>query len=151
MNDATWNLRTACVDDLEIHAALLALLTDPGEAPLSNDSRRTIFRRMLDYPSYAIWLACDATGTARGTYTLAILDNLGHHGAALAVVENLVVHPDCRGTGLGRYMMEHARERAREMGCYKLMLSSNLRREEAHAFYDALGFERHGYSFRITP
>ena len=23
--------------------------------------------------------------------------------------------------------------------------------ERAHAFYEAIGFERHGYSFRVTP
>ena len=46
-----------------------------------------------------------------------------------------------------RAMMEHAREACRKAGCYKLALSSNLRREDAHKFYDSLGFERHGFSF----
>jgi len=45
--------------------------------------------------------------------------------------------------------MNHAMTQARAVGCYKLTLSSNLRRTEAHAFYDALGFERHVYSFLI--
>ena len=47
--------------------------------------------------------------------------------------------------------MEHAREQCRAAGCYKMALSSNLKREGAHAFYDSLGFERHGYSFVIRP
>jgi len=38
---------------------------------------------------------------------------------------------------------------AKEKGCYKLTLSSNLRREAAHAFYESLGFTKHGYSFLI--
>ena len=42
----------------------------------------------------------------------------------------------------------HAIGLCREKGCYKLMLSSNLKRARAHAFYDSLGFERHGHSFR---
>jgi hypothetical protein len=29
------------------------------------------------------------------------------------------------------------------------VLSSNARREEAHAFYESLGFARHGFSFRV--
>ena len=45
--------------------------------------------------------------------------------------------------------MRFALARARDKRCYKLVLSSNARRERAHAFYEALGFERHGYSFRI--
>jgi GNAT superfamily N-acetyltransferase len=44
-------------------------------------------------------------------------------------------------------MMEHARDACRRAGCYKLALSSNLKRADAHRFYDSLGFERHGFSF----
>ena len=42
-------------------------------------------------------------------------------------------------------------QHARAWGCYKLALSSNRRRERAHAFYESLGFERHGVSFVIDP
>jgi GNAT superfamily N-acetyltransferase len=48
-------------------------------------------------------------------------------------------------------MMEHARALAREAGCYKLALSSNQKRVEAHAFYERIGFERHGFSFVVAP
>jgi hypothetical protein len=40
-------------------------------------------------------------------------------------------------------------DRAAAAGCYKLALSSNERREAAHAFYDSLGFQRHGFSFVV--
>jgi ribosomal protein S18 acetylase RimI-like enzyme len=45
--------------------------------------------------------------------------------------------------------MAHAQVMAREAGCYKLVLSSNQKRERAHAFYESLGFQRHGFSFVI--
>lgn len=32
---------------------------------------------------------------------------------------------------------------------YKAALSSNLSRSQAHAFYEAAGFKRHGYSYSI--
>ena len=38
----------------------------------------------------------------------------------------------------------------RARGCYKTSLSANLKREHAHAFYESLDFERHGYSFRVV-
>jgi len=47
-------------------------------------------------------------------------------------------------------MMRHALAVAAEKGSYKAMLSSNLRRERAYAFYESLGFERHGVSFRVN-
>jgi hypothetical protein len=50
---------------------------------------------------------------------------------------------------VGKEMMRQALRLAGEHGCYKAALSSNLKRERAHAFYDSLGFERHGYSFRV--
>ena len=66
-------------------------------------------------------------------------------------VEDVAVLPDRQGQGIGKAMMAFALERCREAGCYKMALSSNLKRGPAHAFYDALGFERHGYSFVIRP
>jgi len=46
-------------------------------------------------------------------------------------------------------MMRHALAEARDKGCYKAALSTNARRERAHAFYESLGFRRHGYSFLV--
>ncbi len=46
-------------------------------------------------------------------------------------------------------MMVHAINLCRERGCYKMVVSSNLKRPKAHVFYESLGFERHGYSFRL--
>ncbi|WP_296926350.1 N-acetyltransferase [Polaromonas sp.] len=85
-----------------------------------------------------------------GTFTLLIMDNLGHLGAPSAVVEDVAVDPACQGQGIGKAMMRHAITLAAQSGYYKLALSSNLKREKAHAFYDALGFERHDYSFRMA-
>ncbi|MBV1733821.1 MAG: GNAT family N-acetyltransferase, partial [Hydrogenophaga sp.] len=54
-----------------------------------------------------------------------------------------------QGKGIGRQLMAHAIEQARAAGCYKLALSSNAKRQAAHAFYESLGFQRHGLSFVI--
>jgi ribosomal protein S18 acetylase RimI-like enzyme len=70
-------------------------------------------------------------------------------GAPSAIIEDVAVDPNCQGRGIGKTMMRYALKLAAEKGCYKAVLSSNLGRERAHAFYDALGFERHGYSFRL--
>ena len=46
-------------------------------------------------------------------------------------------------------MMQVAMEQCRAAGCYKLSLSTNLRRKEAHAFYESLGFQKHDYSYSV--
>jgi GNAT superfamily N-acetyltransferase len=61
----------------------------------------------------------------------------------------VVVCAEQQGQGIGQQMMQHAQQQARLAGCYKLVLSSNQKRERAHAFYESLGFQRHGFSFVI--
>jgi len=46
-------------------------------------------------------------------------------------------------------IMQVAMAQCRAAGCRKLRLSTNLRRKDAHAFYEALGFQKHGYSYLI--
>jgi hypothetical protein len=45
--------------------------------------------------------------------------------------------------------VEHAVSRARESGCYKVQLMSDVRRGEAHSFYRSLGFEPSAHGFRL--
>jgi GNAT superfamily N-acetyltransferase len=94
-------------------------------------------------------LAAIVDGEIAGTYSLVILDKLGKRGALSAVVEDVGVAPQRQGQGIGRAMMAHALEECRKAGCYKLALSSNVKREGAHRFYESLGFERHGYSYAV--
>lgn len=107
-----------------------------------------IFERMARYPDYKIYVAvCDSRVV--GTFSLLIVDNLGHMGAPSGVIEDVAVDPSWQGRGIGKLMMRHALEICGEKGCYKATLSSHLKRQRAHAFYESLGFERHGYSFRV--
>jgi GNAT superfamily N-acetyltransferase len=107
-----------------------------------------IFARFARYPDYTLYVATIDRQIV-GTFALLIMDNLGHLGASSAVVEDVAVDPALQSRGIGQDMMAFAIERAREKRCYKLVLSSNAKRERAHAFYEQLGFERHGFGFRI--
>lgn len=121
---------------------------DDGDILPLEDATR-IWERMATYPDYKLYVAAQGTQVV-GTFALLIMDNLGHLGAPSALVEDVAVDPAVQGQGIGKAMMRHAMALAAESGCYKLALSSNLRREKAHAFYDALDFERHGFSFRMA-
>ncbi len=120
---------------------------DDGQVLALAEAER-MFDRMARYPDYRTYVAmCD--GTIVGTLSLLIMDNLGHRGTPSGVVEDVAVDPHWQRQGIGRAMMQHALRLCGEKGCYKVALSSNLTRERAHAFYESLGFERHGYSFRV--
>ncbi len=123
-------------------------LDDGAVLPLAEAER--MFARFASYPDYVLYVA-ELEGEIVGTFALLIMDNLAHMGTPSAVVEDVVVDAAHQGHGIGRAMMNHAVSVCRRKGCYKMALSSNLKREKAHAFYDSLGFERHGYSFRVNP
>jgi GNAT superfamily N-acetyltransferase len=147
---AAVHIRPAARADLP---AVLRLYAQPGlddGASLSLEEAERIFDRFATYPDYVLYVA-EAGGAIVGTFALLVMDNLAHLGARSAIVEDVVVDAAQRGQGIGRAMMTHAASVCRGKGCYKMALSSNLKRERAHAFYDSLGFERHGYSFRVDP
>ena len=140
-------IRAATEADLPSILALYAEIEDDGRT-LSIEETRSIFARMRSYPDYKVYVGT-SDGSIVGTFALLIMDNLAHMGAPSGVIEDVVVRKDWRGKGVGRQMMWFAIDRCRERGCYKLSLSSNLKRRAAHRFYDGLGFQRHGYSFVV--
>ncbi|MDP3605284.1 MAG: GNAT family N-acetyltransferase [Polaromonas sp.] len=142
-------LRPALASDLPDVLQLYAQPEIDNGAVLTLPDATRIWERMAGYPNYKLYVALQGTQVV-GTFALLIMDNLGHLGAPSAVVEDVAVDPACQGQGIGKAMMRHAMALAAESGCYKLALSSNLKREKAHAFYDSLDFERHGFSFRMA-
>jgi GNAT superfamily N-acetyltransferase len=131
--------------DLPDVLRLYAQLGDEEVLPLPEAER--LFERIARYPDYRIYVArCE--GRIVGAYALLIMDNLAHMGMPSAVIEDVAVDGDWQGRGVGKLMMQHALRLCSEKGCYKVMLSSNAKRERAHRFYESLDFERHGYSFR---
>jgi GNAT superfamily N-acetyltransferase len=132
---------------------VLRLYAQPGlddGAMLPIDEAQRVFDRFAEYPDYVLYVA-ELDGKIVGTFALLIMDNLAHLGACSGLVEDVVVDESRRSQGIGRDMMSYAVSVCRSKGCYKMALSSNLKRDRAHAFYDSLGFERHGYSFRVNP
>ncbi|MBD1915457.1 MULTISPECIES: GNAT family N-acetyltransferase [Cyanophyceae] len=128
-----------------------------GQSGLDQDCGLTLaeaeqwFQRLQQYPNYRLWVATlkELDDRRVGTFTLLVMDNLVHHGSPSGVVEGVAVDPEFQGQGIGQQMMQFAAAQCRTAGCYKLSLSTNLKRQEAHAFYESLGFQKHGYSFLV--
>jgi N-acetylglutamate synthase-like GNAT family acetyltransferase len=142
------NIRKATKDDLptifELYTAFEA-----EDAPMFDlEKTARIFTRTESYPNYAIYLA-EMDGEIIGTFALLIMDNLAHLGAPEGIIENVAIHPQMQGRRVGKTMMKQAMEICTEASCYKLVLSSSIKRERAHQFYESLGFEKYGYSFRV--
>jgi GNAT superfamily N-acetyltransferase len=95
-------------------------------------------------------LVAELDGEVVGVCQLIVFRHLQSHGGLCAEVESVHVHPDHRGHGIGHVLMRGAIERARELGCYRIQLTSNLVRTEAHRFYESLGFTPSHQGFKLA-
>jgi GNAT superfamily N-acetyltransferase len=75
-----------------------------------------------------------------GVCQLIVFRHLHRRGGLCAEIESVHVQPDHRGVGIGSTLMADAIDRARALGCYRVQLTSNRAREDAHRFYERLGF-----------
>ncbi len=119
----------------------------PYKAPPINEARR-IFRKMSEYPDLHL-LVADEMGFVVGTALLAILPGFAHGTSPFAVVEYIVVDEPYRSKGIGKLMMASVKSFAKSAGCYKIMLTSDLRRVRAHRFYEQVGYQASAAGFRL--
>ena len=145
-------VRNATEADLPRLVELLAQLSldapreDP--APPPPETYRSAFREIEADPRQRL-LVVEAQGRVLATATLIVIPNLSHGGRPYAIVENVVVDAASRSSGHGELLLRHVIEEARRAGCYKLSLTSNKRRKDAHRFYERLGFQATQEGYRV--
>jgi ribosomal protein S18 acetylase RimI-like enzyme len=134
---------------LELYAELI--IVRPGvqqtKAPTSEEYARTL-DQIQSTPGRRL-LVIEENGIAAGMIDLLIMSNLSYNTRPWALIEALVIDSRRRREGLGKKLVEYALSSAREAGCYKIELTSNKVRLEAHAFYRSLGFQDMALGFRI--
>ena len=116
---------------------------------ISLQQAKLIFKKMQSYPDYHLYVAIIPENQTVGTFSLLIVDNLVHNGGISAMIEAVAVDPAYQSQGIGKFMMQFAMEECKSKRCGKLVLSSNLKRKNAHQFYESLGFKQHGISFYV--
>jgi ribosomal protein S18 acetylase RimI-like enzyme len=63
-------------------------------------------------------------------------------GAPVALLEDMVIAPDERGSGTGSALITHALEYAEKKGCKRITLLTDHDNVQAQRFYQKQGFER---------
>lgn len=115
---------------------------------ISLEQGKILLEKFSQYPFYKVYVALQGDVIV-GAFELLIMDNLAHQGSSSGIVEDVIVSEFHQHKGIGRAMMIYAMDICKAKGCYKVSLSSNMKRENAHRFYETLGFKRHGYSFYV--
>jgi GNAT superfamily N-acetyltransferase len=107
-----------------------------------------IFEQILRDPNRKQFVA-EVDGVVVAAADLIIAPNLSHRGLPWAIIENVIVAERMRRRRIARKLVERLIETARKSGCYKIGLSSDKKRTEAHRLYESLNFDQYGLGFRI--
>jgi len=152
MTTAEARVRLATESDLPRIMELLQQLSlgEPRErvsSPLPESYRRAL--QQIEADRRQQLLVVEDGGRVVGTLCLIVVPNLSHEGRPYALVENVVVDETERSGGYGELLLRHAMAEAQRAGCYKLALTSNKQRPDAHRFYQRLGLRATSEGFRI--
>lgn len=111
-----------------------------GVLSTSCKANREIIDEVLSKEDSHLFIAKDTEGRIVGMTTVCCFTiPTGRH----ATIEDVVVLPECQGTGLGRKLVEAALEHLRNTGkAYKVGLTSKPARVVANALYRKMGFKQ---------
>ena len=86
-------------------------------------------------------MVAELDGEVIGTLHLMFLPSVSFQGGLRSEVESVRVDKRFQSQGIGSKMMKRATERARQRGAHVLQLTTHKTREDAHRFYERLGFK----------
>jgi GNAT superfamily N-acetyltransferase len=93
-------------------------------------------------------LVAVTNGEVVGVCQLLVFRHIQHRGGVCGELESMHVHPDFRGKGIGTLLLAAVEKAAKDAGCYRLQLTSNLERTDAHRFYERHGFTNSHIGFK---
>lgn len=100
-------------------------------------------------PAQLLVVAANDENTVVATMQLTVIPGLARMGATRLLVEAVRVEERLRGNGLGTAMMGWAIEEGRRRGASLVQLTSDRSREDAHRFYERLGFAASHVGFKL--
>ncbi|NNM83175.1 MAG: GNAT family N-acetyltransferase [Burkholderiales bacterium] len=133
-------IRKAAIADLPALCSLLGILFSQ-EAEFSPDMEKQAraLRQIVSNPETGLILLCAEQGETVAMTSLLFTVSTAMGGRA-AILEDLVVHPSCRGRGLGTKLLQAAIGQAKESGCLRITLLTDRDNERAIELYRKHGF-----------
>ncbi|MEU3717816.1 GNAT family N-acetyltransferase [Streptomyces californicus] len=144
-------IRPVTTDDL---ASVVAMLADDPlgaqrESPEDLTPYEEALQRLTDDPNQHVVVAV-REGRVVGTLQLTIVPGLSRRGATRSIIEGVRIHGDERGSGLGTQLIQWAVDESRRQDCRLVQLTSDVTREDAHRFYERLGFTASHVGFKLA-
>ena len=144
MNGREVIFRTATRADLPCIVRLLAdddlgSQRERNEDPLP-DSYYSAYEEINKDTNHELIVA-EIDGDVIGTLHLMFLPSISFQGGLRAQIESVRIDTKYQSRGIGSEMMTWAIKRAQDRGAHILQLTTHISRENAHRFYERLGFK----------
>ena len=132
-------IRNVKLEDLNEIVSLLKQLSPSSEED-DMDKLKDILNKIIKDDCHYLCVV-EENNKIIGSGTLLIQKNLSHSGQPYGHIENIVVHINQRGKGIGKKIVLYLIEKAKENNCYKTILDC---KKENVPFYIKCGFEETG-------
>jgi ribosomal protein S18 acetylase RimI-like enzyme len=95
-------------------------------------------------------IAAELDGDVIGTLHLMFLPSISFQGSLRAQIESVRIDIKYQSRGIGSEMMKWAIERAKARGAHVVQLTTHKSREDAHRFYERLGFKETHLEMKLS-
>lgn len=121
--------------------SLLSLLDVSEVSAVAQPQERieSIWKETLQHKGVYLFVS-DDRGRIAATCMLITAPNLLRGGRRHGFLENVLTHPELRGRGHGRAVVQAALARAWATDCHQVLMQSGRADPRVHAFYESLGF-----------
>lgn len=119
-------------------------LTEVGE--LSLEEMKNILSKMHSQNIHT-FIAQTKDGEIVGATSLLIEQKFIHAGGLVGHIEDVATRKDCERNSVGSSVVKKALEKAKELGCYKVILDC---KEDIVPFYGKLGFKKDIICMRVN-
>lgn len=126
----------------------LGSVREQCEEPLP-DSYSRAFEQISREANHQLIVA-ELDGKVIGTLHLMFLPSISYQGGLRAQVESVRVDKQYQNLGIGSQMMKWTIKRAKERGAHIMQLTTHKSREDAHRFYERLGFQKSHLGMKLS-
>jgi GNAT superfamily N-acetyltransferase len=98
------------------------------------------FEQIESDPNHELIVA-ERNGEVIGTLHLMLLPSISYQGGLRAQIESVRMDKQFQSRGIGSAMMQWSMQRAKQRGAHIVQLTTHKSREDAHRFYERLGFK----------
>jgi ribosomal protein S18 acetylase RimI-like enzyme len=125
-------------------AALAQLMCELGYETTKSEMQMRLDRIATDDRCRTLVAVCD--GEVCGMIGTLTYPSIEHNDLSGRIVA-LVIKSTMRRRGIGRALITFAEEDFGQRGITRVALNTRIARQDAHKFYESLGYERNGFRF----